>query len=199
MKTPVIIANYRIGTGTGSAHRTRRIGQVPGIVYDNAANKIVCMNKKDLDLLIAANGINAVVDLQLGDSTIKAMIVDVQYHPVTKDVIHIDFKPVFSDSKVHTHVPIRFIGMEYAESNGGIVQKQKQSIEIRCSADKIPKFIPVDLNGLRPGQSFKVQDVEFAEEFTILDKPTEVLALITTPNNYDTTVQTDIDIEEKQG
>ncbi|WHH59107.1 50S ribosomal protein L25 [Petroclostridium sp. X23] len=184
METPTLNAYYRKGIGTNSAHRTRSIGQVPAVVYDATANKMIGIEKKDLDTLLTQHGDNAILNVQLGDETVRAMIKEVQYHPVTNQVIHVDLKPVEQDSKVRTHVPIRFIGTDYVERSNGILQKQKQEIEVECAADRVPKFINADLSKLAVGQSFKVLDLEVAEELSILTRPSEVLVTLTAANNF---------------
>ncbi|MDK2798457.1 MAG: large subunit ribosomal protein [Clostridiales bacterium] len=184
MEIPAVNVNYRIGVGKNSAHRTRENGQVPGVVYDANANKLIEIDKKTLESILTKYGENTLVNLQLGDETIKSMIMEVQHHPVNNQVIHVDFKPVQNDTRVRTHVPIRFIGTSEVKRNGAILQKQRQEIEVECVADKVPKYIEVDLSQLAVGQSFKVQDIEVAEELIVLTEPTEVLTTLTSASNY---------------
>ncbi|MBZ4644848.1 MAG: large subunit ribosomal protein [Petroclostridium sp.] len=184
MEIPVLNANYRIGVGKNSARRSRNIGQIPGVVYDSDLNKLIGIDKKDLDSVLAHYGENALVNIQLGGDTIKSMIVEVQHHPVSRQVMHVDFKPVRDDTRVRAHIPIKFIGMAEVERSGGILQRQRQEIEVECAADRVPKFINIDLSRLAVGQSFKVLDIEIAEELSILTKPTEVIATLTAANNF---------------
>ncbi|NLY44045.1 MAG: 50S ribosomal protein L25 [Clostridiaceae bacterium] len=184
MDVPVLRVNYRIGSGKNSARRSRRAGQVPGVIYDAVKNKLISVEKKELDAILHDYGENALVNLELGDEHIKSIIAQVQRHPVSQQAIHVDFKPVQEDMRVRAHVPIRFIGVSEIERNGGIVQRQRQEIEVECSADRVPKYIPVDLGKLAVGQNLKVQDIEISEELSILTKPTEVIATLTLPSNY---------------
>ena len=184
MEMPVLNASYRAQSGTNSAHRARNLGQVPGVIYDANLNKLIEVDKKELDTVIHHYGENAMVNVNIGEQSVKTMIKDIQYHPVNQQVIHIDFKPVSDSTRVRTRVPVRFIGVPEAERHGGIIQKQKQEIEVECVADKVPKFLNADLSQLEVGDNFKVQDMEFAEELTLLTKPNEVLALLIPKSNY---------------
>lgn len=187
MEVPVLNATYRIGVGKNSAKRARNIGQVPGVIYDEALNKLIGIEQRELDTVLNQYGQNAVVEVKIGEDRIKSVIAEVQHDPINRQVVHIDFKPVNERSKVRAHIPVKFIGTEDAERIGGIIQKQKQEIEVECTADSVPKYITADLSQLNVGQSFKVQDIEIAEELTILTKPIEVLATLTAPANYSVT------------
>lgn len=184
MDMPVLNASYRAESGKNSAHRARNLGQVPGVIYDANLNKLIEVDKKELDTVIHNYGQNAMVFVNVGDQSLKTMIKEVQYHPVNQEVIHIDFKPVSDSTRVRTRVPVRFVGVPEAERHGGIIQKQKQEIEVECVADKVPKFLNADVSQLEVGGNFKVQDMEFAEELTLLTRPNEVLALLIPKTNY---------------
>lgn len=181
MNIPSIEANYRIGVGSASAERTRKVGYVPAVIYDEQLNKSVQIDKQNLDYLIKNYGDNTVVNVQVGDDVIKSMIMNVQRHPISNQVIHIDLKPVNQDTRVHTQVPIRFIGLEQVKRSGGILQKQRSQVEIECVADNVPKYLMVDLSNLSVGDSYTVQDMEFAEELTLITKTNEVIATLTSP------------------
>lgn len=184
MQLPVLNANYRIGVGTGSAHRSRAKGQIPAVVYDIDANKIIEVDKKDLESLLTIYGNNALINVQLGENRIKCLIREVQYHPIHRNIIHVDFKPVNEDTRIHTRVPIRFTGVKESARTGGILQKQRQNIEVECLASSVPKYISADIGRLAIGESFSVQDIEIAEELTLLTRPDEVLVTLIAPKDY---------------
>ncbi len=184
MEIASLNVNNRNGVGKNNARRTRRIGHIPGVIYDINGNKLVEIEKKDLDAVLSHNRYNAIVNISIGNEIIKAMIMDVQYHPISKELIHVDFKPVTDHTKIHTHIPIRFIGAREIELTGGILQRQRQDVEVECTADNVPKYLEADISRLGLGQSFKVYDMEIAQELTMITKPTEVLVTLTSPDDY---------------
>ncbi len=190
--------NNRNGVGKNDARRTRRIGYIPGVIYDISGNKLVEIKKRDIDAVLSHNGYNAIVNISIGNEMIKAMIMDVQYHPISKELIHVDFKPVTDHTKIHTHIPIKFIGAREIERIGGILQKQRQDVEVECTADNVPKYIEADISRLGIGQSFKVYDMEIAEELTMITKPTEVLVTLTSPDDYVEDEEEKLDIEDNE-
>ncbi|MGE4282715.1 MAG: 50S ribosomal protein L25 [Clostridia bacterium] len=196
METPTLNAYDRMGMGKNSAHKVREMGQVPAIIYDIALNKMIAIEKKDLDAILIHYGENAIVNLQLGEESIKSIIKEVQYHPVTNQVIHVDLKPIQQDTRIRTHVPVHLVGNEYIDRSGGVLQKQRQEIEVECMADRIPKFINADISGLSVGQSFKVLDLEVAEELSILTKPNEVIVTLTAANNFGQTEENEAESVE---
>jgi len=197
MEIPVLNVEYRADTGKNSAHRSRKRGNVPGVIYDPNQNKLIEVDKKELENILSRYGVNALVNIKLGNDTIKTIIKEVQHDPINSQVIHIDFKPVDDNTKVRTHVPIRFVGVNAAERTGGILQRHRQEVEIECAADRVPKYVNVDLSKLSLGQSIKVQDIEFAEELTLLTKPTEVIAALTPPVNFIVDDEEDIEKVEE--
>ena len=183
MQIQEVQANYRHGIGSNYARRCRNNGLVPAVIYDSFSNKVIELDKREIEMILKQYGNHAIVNLQVGPENIKSMIMEVQHDPVNHQIIHVDFKPVTENMRVRTSIPIRFIGAANIERSGAIIQKQRQELEIECLVDRVPKYIDVDLSQLSAGHSFKVQDVEIAEDLTIMTKPEEVLATITTSSN----------------
>ncbi len=181
MNIPSIEVDYRIGAGSASSERVRKAGYVPAVIYDEKCNKMVQIEKQALDYLIKNYGSNTLVEIQVGDDAIKSILMHIQHHPITNQVIHIDLKPINEETRVHTHIPIRFIGLEDIKKSGGVLQKQRSQVEVACMANNVPKYLTADLSSLAVGDSYTLKDMEFAEELTLITKTHEVIATLISP------------------
>lgn len=162
------------------AKKTRRTGNVPGILYGKGlANLMFEIGELELNSVISSQGEHGIVNLNLGGEEYKTLIKEIQRDPVTGKVVHIDLEDIKGGKKVIATVPIHFIGEDLVSKRGAIVQKEKNSVKVKCSADSLPKYVELDLSNAQVGNQFKLSDVEFASELSILDDIKAVLASIT--------------------
>ena len=177
------------------ARKTRREGKVPGILYGKAIkNMLFEVGAIELDRYIVGEGCNSLIDVEINGETHKAMIKEVQRDPVNRKVIHLDLQQVEEGKIVTANVPINFVGEENLIRNGIVLQKQKDSIKVKCEAESIPKGVTIDVAKAKVGEIFKISDVEFGQEISIMDNLDSVMASIT----FEQKVKTLETIEEGQ-
>lgn len=161
------------------ARKTRRCGKIPGVLYGKSVkNTLIEVGALELNQYILQEGINSVVDVNLNGESHKTLIKEVQRDPITRKIIHVDLEEVNEHTKVTTNVPVSFIGEEKLVRNGVILQKQKDNIKVKCEASCIPKTINIDVAKAKVGDNFKVADVEFASEISIMDNLESVIATV---------------------
>ncbi|WZL73417.1 50S ribosomal protein L25 [Clostridiaceae bacterium 35-E11] len=181
----VINGDVRNEVGSNACNRIRREGNVPGVVYgDRAATKIIEVDKREINNIVRNYGTNIIVDLYTGGNLATVMIKDIQRHPVTNEVIHIDFQEVSYNKAIHATVPIRLLGKEKVESKEGIIQQQLREIEIECLPNDIPESIDIDISFMKPGNPLKVADVEFGQELSVLNDSFEIIATLTRTERF---------------
>ena len=168
-----------------SARRNRREGNVPGILYGkNMENLMFEVGELELNNTISKTGGHGVLDVNLNGSNHNVLIKEIQREPLNQKIIHIDFEELYENSRVITEVPIKFLGENTVNKNGGILQKERSSVKLQCTAANIPKVIQVDVSKLSVGDSCRIADIEFAQEISIMDAMNSVLATVTTVNKY---------------
>ncbi|SFA88711.1 50S ribosomal protein L25 [Clostridium frigidicarnis] len=174
-----LVINKRDKNSTHSARKVRRQGKVPGVMYGALMNNFLFeVSEMDLDKEIANHGEFGVVNVSLEGKEHKALIKEVQRDPFSKKVIHIDLEDINKDEKIETDIPIRFLNEDLISNYGGIVQKEKASIKVRCSVNNVPDHIDVSFKKDEIGTAIKVGDVEFGSEISVLDDVNSTVASI---------------------
>ncbi|MCB2289063.1 50S ribosomal protein L25 [Clostridium sp. CS001] len=168
-----------------SARRDRREGKVPGIMYGkNLKNLMFEVGELELNSQISRIGEHGVLDITINGDDHNVLIKEIQREPVNQKIIHIDFEELYENSRVITEVPIKFLGENTIGKNGDVLQKERTSIKVQCTAVKIPKSVEVDVSNLNAGDSYRVADVEFAKEISIIDSLSLVIATVTKVKKY---------------
>ena len=180
-----LIIKEREKNARHSARRNRREGNVPGILYGkNLANLMFEVGELELNNIVNKAGGHGVLDVSLNGTNHNVLIKEIQREPINQKIIHIDFEELYENSRVITEVPIKFLGENSVNKNGGILQKERSSVKLQCTSGNIPKVIQVDVSNLSVGDSFRIADIEFAEEISIIDTMNSVLATVTKVNKY---------------
>jgi len=161
----IIEAELREKTGRGEARRMRRAGLMPAVIYggDKPELAITLDTMSTAKLLDQEAFYSSIVELKVKGSrgANKALVKDVQWHPVRDEAIHIDFYRVSSSDQVHMEVPVHLLNAETCPGvkKGGLVELIRHSLEVTCRADSIPEYINVDCDGLEIGDNLHIEDV----------------------------------------
>jgi len=193
-----LVVEEREKNARHSARKNRRDGKVPGILYGkNLKNLMFEVGELELNSEINRIGEHGVLDITINGDNHNVLIKEIQREPVNHKIIHIDFEELYENSRVITEVPIKFIGEKAINKNGGILQKERSSVKLQCKASKIPKLIQVDVSNLSVGDAYRVADIEFGEEISIIDALNLVLATVATVNKYGEDTEDTAELEEK--
>jgi large subunit ribosomal protein L25 len=180
-----LAVNEREKNARHSAKKNRRNGKVPGILYGkNLKNLMFEVGELELNSEISKIGEHGVLDISINGENHNVLIKEIQREPVNQKIIHIDFEELYENSRIVTEVPIKFLGENTVNKNGGILQKERSSIKLQCSTGKIPKVIQVDVSNLSVGEAYRVADIEFGEEISVIDALNSVIATVATVNKY---------------
>ena len=157
-----ISANPRTTKGNGPARVLRREGQIPAILYgpDNEPTSIA-VNTHELEVLLKSSRSGQIfVKLSIdGVGERKALLKELQRHPVTGRYLHADFYEVAMDRKIRVRVPVTTRGKSQGVEMGGMLQIIRRELEVLCLPDDIPEVIELDITELDMGASIHVEDV----------------------------------------
>ena len=160
-------ATRREGTGKSSARKMRATGRVPAVVYGHGEEtRKVSVDAHELELLFArVHWENTIINLDIDGerSAVRALIREVQSHPYRSQVLHVDFQQIHAGEKVTVEVPIRLVGTAPGVKLGGVLMNTVTDLEVRCSADRIPQFIEVDVSNLGIGDSIHLREITLPE------------------------------------
>lgn len=162
-----------------SARRIRRQGRVPGILYGiNRSNFLFEVSELELNREIHNNGEHAILNLTVEEKPHRVFIKEIQRDSVSHRIIHVDMEEIIKDKTITAEIPINYVGEENLNSSGAIVQREKNNVKISCTPEKLPKFINVDLSNAQVGNVFRVADLEFGTEISVVDNIDSIIALI---------------------
>lgn len=171
--------NKRDGNIPNSAKKCRKCGKIPGVLYGKAmSNLLFEVGEMELVQEICAHGEHGVVEFGLNGEGHKALIKEVQRDPLTNKIIHIDLEELAGKSKIVSSVPIHYVGEEYINKRGTVLQKEKDSVKVECSIENLPKFININVGEGHVGAVYKLGDLEVASEISILDDLNSVIAAV---------------------
>ena len=172
-------AKPRTTKGNSPARALRRDGAIPAVIYGPGTEPAsLSVGIYDLEqVLKSANTRQVFVNLTIeGEGVRKAMLKQLQRHPVNGSFLHADFYEVAMDRKVRVMVPVTTVGKCYGVEMGGMLQIIRRELEVLCLPSDIPEVIEIDITELDMGESVHVEeidlegDVELPHEvnFTIL-------------------------------
>jgi large subunit ribosomal protein L25 len=169
--------------GKGGARKARAAGKIPGVLYGHGETPIaVAVGVRDFDLALRGHrGANPLVNLQIEGGEYTALIRAVQYDPLSREIVHLDFQHISLTETVEVQVSVHLTGLAAGVKDaGGILEHIIRSIEVRCLPTAIPSSIDVDVTALNIGDSIHVRDLS-VPEITILTDPDATIAIVVAP------------------
>ena len=143
------------------------------------------------DLVYTPNAHTVVIELDNG-TKINAVMQDIQFHPVSDSILHVDFYQLLEDKVVTMDIPVVLEGNSPGVRNGGRLLFRKRKLSIRALPANLPDFFNVDISKLRIGENIAVSSVK-SDAFTILHPDTTVIVQVKTSR---TAIA---DVEEEEG
>ena len=177
----------RTDLGKGGARKARAAGQIPGVVYGHHEDPIpVTVNAREFQLALRHHeGSNAIVNLAVGGGEYTALIREVQYDPLSRDIIHLDFQQISLTETIELNVAVHLTGTAVGvKDGGGVLELITREVEVRCLPTAIPAALEVDVSHLGIGQSVHVRDLQ-AGGVTVLTDPDVTLATVVAPTVHE--------------
>ena len=176
MKSVEIQGNLRTEVGSKFAKAERKAGNVPCVVYGGEAPihfSAPALAFKGLVYTAEAK----TAKITVGDTTVEAVIQDMQFHPVTDQLVHIDFIQLVEGKAVTMNIPVVLNGQARGVLNGGKLKTILRQLSVRAIPGQFPESIDLDITNLRIGKSIRVSDV-IPEGFEILNADTAVIVTV---------------------
>ncbi|TCN72957.1 50S ribosomal protein L25/general stress protein Ctc [Acetobacteroides hydrogenigenes] len=166
----------RSDLGKKGAKDIRRSELTPCNLYGNGGNVNFTVVEKDLkDILYTPNAY--IIDLNIDGKSEKAVIREVQFHPVTDEVLHIDFYRVTEDKPVVIEVPVKLNGSSDGVKQGGKLQLSSRKLKVSALIKDLPDTLDIDITTLGLGKTIMVGELEFPNVTILNPKSTVVCAV----------------------
>ena len=173
-------AEVRASRGKNEAHRTRRAGKIPAVLYGAFKEPVsLSVNPREITKIIrSASGYNTIFNLEIaGAETTPVMVVDQQVDPIRGTLLHADFKRIDLTKRIRVSVPVGTTGeAKGVKVQGGLLEVITRSIEIECLPDEIPEKFTVDVTELMIGQAKRASDVALSGSMKLVSSPDSVIA-----------------------
>lgn len=167
--------------GSGNARRMRREGTIPAVVYAHGAEAVsIAIADDELKKLAGHNGM-AELKCSCGCSKM-AIIKEVQRHPITNKILHVDFLEVKMDEKITVQVALVLTGDAIGLSQGGQLEQVLHEIEVECLPANVPEVITVDVSALALDQAMRVADLALPAGVVAKTEAEEVIAHVRMPH-----------------
>lgn len=176
-----IVANKRVKTTKGAVNKLRKNGMVPGVLYSKVDKPVnILVSEISLKPLVYTNEMH-LVNLKIDENIeVKSLLKDIQFHPVTERIIHVDFQALTGGQVIQIQVPITIIGQAIGLKEGGKVQQNMHKLDIECLPSEIPQHIEVDISNLHIGDSIHAKVLTKAN-FKILNSEDSVIISVIAP------------------
>jgi len=173
-------------TGGSTGQALRENGMIPSVLY-GADKENVNLSIDPRAILKAMDFVNfytTVFELDIEGKKDRAMVREVQFHPVTDEPLHVDFMRITPGKKIRMNIPIVFINHDKSPGikRGGLLNVVSHSLDVICQTDNIPAQITVDLAGQQVGTSIKTGTLELGEGVrTFNPDPRQTIATLVAP------------------
>lgn len=171
--------------GKHHSRQARNAGRVPAVVYGPKTEPVTVLTDEITIKKFQGRKFESVIfKLKSDDKSLdkKPVILrDIQFHPVTRRPLHVDFYAPDMTKPVRVSVEVRLEGKPAGLSEGGVLEHLLRDIEIEVLPNNIPEFITADVSHLGLGQALHVSDLKVSEEIRIISLPTLTVATVAVP------------------
>lgn len=178
MKSITIKGSKRESVGKVSTKALRNAEKVPCVLY--GGGNAIHFSADELSfskLVYTTKALSVVIELE-GDEKYNAILQDIQFHPVSDKILHIDFYQLFDDKEVTMDIPVEFVGQAPGvKLSGGVLSKNRRKLRVRALPANLPDNIIADISNLEIGTKLYVTEVA-DEKFTLLHPDNAVVCQV---------------------
>lgn len=185
METITIQGNVRQDLGKKATKALRKEALIPCELYGGESNVHFATTKKDLKGLVYTPNLYK-AGIEIDGKTYEAILKDIQFHPVTDEILHVDFQQLVEGNTIRTEVPVRPVGVAVGVKVGGKLMVNVRKLKVKSTPENLQDHIEIDVTKLKLGQSFKVRDIKDTG-MEILNAPSIPIAAVEIPRSLRST------------
>ena len=176
MKTIAISGSPRENVGKRDAKELRYEGKVPAVLYggkEQAHFAVVSTELKDAIYTPEAS----FVEITLGTEKVKAIIKELQFHPLTDLLLHVDFLQLFDDKEIVMEIPIKLSGTSPGVKMGGKLVQKLRKLRVKALPKDMPQAVEVSISKMEVGSLFRVRDLEKGD-YVVTNTPEDTIVSV---------------------
>ncbi len=178
-----IEAEARARAGKGAARATRREGKVPGVIYGaKESPSLIALDPRLVVREIHRGGWRSrLYEISVAGARTRALIRDVQFHPVSDTPIHVDFQRLAAGEEVRVAVAVHVLndGISAGIKRGGVLNIVRHTVDVYCDPEKVPEYFEADLGALDINDNVRWSDLKGTGDCrpTIVDRDFVILTI----------------------
>ncbi|WP_235296694.1 50S ribosomal protein L25 [Portibacter marinus] len=180
MNAVQVKAEKRTDVGGKSSKAIRREGKIPCVIYGGGKNEYFTVTPNEVKEVIYTPDFK-VVEIDVDGDVSKCIVKDLQMHPVTDEILHIDFLRLIDNAKIKVNLPIAFKGVSPGVKGGGRLIQTMRTIKVKAYPRDLTDVLYVSIEGLKLGDTVRVKDVELTEGLEVLDQLAQPVAKVAVP------------------
>ena len=184
MEDTKLIAKKRVLQGSANSRRLRKAGSLPGVIYcEGKEAKAIQLDTHAFEQVLHHHSSESVlVEISVeGADDITVLVQDVQHHPVSNDLLHVDLFKVDADKPIQVEIPVEVVGESAGVKVGGSLDIVMHAIEVECLPGDLVESIEVDVSDLEIGDSLSLSQVKLSSKLKSLGDEEAIVLSVTAP------------------
>ena len=170
----------RTGTGKKATKATRNEGRVPCVIYGGGEVTHFSVTPKEVKALIYSPDFKQ-VDITVDGATHKCILKDLQFHPVSDELLHMDFLKLVPGNTLKVHIPVRCTGTSPGVVGGGRLNQKLRAVKVKTNPESLVGELTVDISSLNLSDSVRVKDIVLAEGMEMMSSSGIPIATVEVP------------------
>jgi large subunit ribosomal protein L25 len=177
MKTLKIKTEKRTELGKTANRKLRKQDRIPGVLYGGEEILHFHMFRNDLRHLLFTPEVYF-VELEIEGKTYRAIKQEAQFHPVTDQVLHVDFLEIFDGKPVAMNIPLNVVGQSVGVKKGGVLKQDMRYILMKGIPSALPEKVVVDITNLDIGDSRKIADLDVKDVEFLVNEDVSIVGVV---------------------
>lgn len=173
-------AQARESFGKKHTKKVRKEGLVPAIIYGGDNNTAISVTPQSVKSLVYTPDFK-LAEISVSGEAHKCILKDIVFHPITDEIVHIDFLRVIPGTPIKVEIPIDFKGKSPGVKEGGKLIPQMRKVKVKTDPDSLVDKVFVDISNLELGGSVRVRDIEFPAGVEVLTTTATPVAIVEVP------------------
>ena len=180
MEILTVKGEKRANAGTKFARADRKAGLIPCVVYGRNGNTHFTTIKKEVKTLVYTPDFK-LAEVEIDGAKHKCILKDIQFHPVTDEIMHIDFLELTDGHPVRVELPVRFKGVSPGVKAGGTLMQNMRRVKVKTTPENLVDELFLDVSKLELGSAIRVRDIEAVEGVEVMSAPATPIAIVEVP------------------
>lgn len=195
MEAVNITANERTRIGSAAAKVVRSEGKVPAVIYSDGDAIHISVDPKDIKPLVYTPKFK-VAQIEAKGSNYKCILKDVQFHPQTDEILHVDFQQLIDGVSIKVQVPVELNGIAEGVKGGGKLYQKLRKVKIKTTAENLIDKVSLDVSHLLLGDSVRIRDIADLDGVQIMNASGIPIASVETPRALRSIQAEEAELEE---